>query len=136
MKKIVTALAVLFLLGSASSAWAVGETVLTAYDKDGKKQVDVRDAKTKKVTAGKQITVYTKAQFDKLSKEKQEANKESKSYCGVSYYLSKNDVEWVMAHEKAGNMIKVRHHAAKGKYDVVCPKDAGSPKKTDPKKSS
>ena len=130
MKKLVTALAAIFLIGSASSAWAVGETVLTAYDKDGKKQAEVRDAKTKKVTAGKQITVYTKAQFDKLSKEKQDANKETKSYCGVAYHLSKNDGEWVMAHEKAGNMIKVRFHAAKGKYDTVCPKPEAAPKKS------
>ncbi len=141
MKRLVWTLAVSALVAFAGQANA-GEMFFTAY-KDGK-QTEVMDPKTKKSLAGKQIRVYNQAEFDKLADTKKKDNAETATMCNAKYYLSKKDTEWVKAHEAAKHEIRVRDHVAKGKYEVVCPKDAAAPpmkkeeppKKPDPKKTT
>src|SRR5262249_50549681 len=105
---------------------------------------EIRDPKTKKVMAGAQVRVFTQAEYDKLTDARKKDNADTTTLCGVKYYLSKRDAEWLKAHEGAKHEIRVRDHVAQGKYEVVCPATAATPpakketppKKTDTKKSS
>jgi hypothetical protein len=122
------ALAAIAFAGTASA----GEMYFSAY-KDGK-QAELRDPKSKKMVAGKQIRVYTQAEYDKLTENKKKDNTETATMCGAKYFLSKKDADWKKAHEDAKHEIRVRDHVAKGKYEVVCPKEAAMPPKEPPKK--
>ncbi len=123
------AIAAVAFAGSASA----GEMYFSAY-KDGK-QAELRDPKTKKSLAGKQIRVYSQAEYDKLTENKKKDNAETATMCGAKYYLSKKDVDWKKVHEDAKHEIRVRDHVKAGKYEVVCPKEAAMPPKEPPKKT-
>jgi hypothetical protein len=98
---------------------------LTAY-KDNKK-VEVRDPKSKLTLAGKEIRVYSQADFEKLSDSKKKENTETVTLCETRYYLSKRDVQWKKVHEDAKHEIRVRDNVSPGKYQVICPKEVAAP---------
>lgn len=129
VKKLLLPLVAAFALAFASPAFAaeIGETFLTAYDKIGGKQMDVK-GNDKKVKYTKQLTIYTAAQFAKMSKEKQAENGEKITRCNVTYHLAKEDLDWIKGHETAKHVVVVRVRVKQGQIDTICPKP--EPKKT------
>jgi hypothetical protein len=121
------AAALLLALGSPALAAEIGETFLTAYDKIGGKQMEIK-GNDKKVKYTKQLTIYTAAQYAKMSKEKQAENGEKIKRCDVTYHLAKDDLEWIKAHETAKHVVVVRVRVKQGQIDTICPKP--EPKKT------
>ena len=128
LKKLIAPFTAFALVVCAAGAMAaeIGEVFLTAYDAAGKKQVEVRGP-DKKVKFGKQVTVYTEAQYAKLKKAEQDKNAEKLSKCGTTYRLAKDDLDWIRGHEAAKNQVVVRQRVAKGKIEWVCPKPGDKP---------
>src|SRR5687768_2453235 len=113
MTKLLTMLAAAALCTCAGSAYG-GALYFTAF-KDNKK-IEVKDPKSKITVAGKEIRVYSQADFEKLSDSKKKENTETVTMCEAKYYLSKKDMQWKKAHEDAKHEIRVRDNVSPGKY--------------------